>query len=1364
MATKPIFHILDSFTQDLAVEETEEAREITVYGGGGHDELSDDDGEIRRAPKWGSGAKKGDDSEPKPDRTKLRMMIYLFGNDAEGRPVRARVENFKPYFYVRMPRDGARIQADFKNRLYGELKKTARWMCKDGVITLTYEKRKVLYGYTADQLYTFARLEVHSLDAFRALRRIFLTGDTMEPKFELYAGEPALEVFEANLDPMLRFFHLRDLKPAGWVQPAGDVEEWIVEEAPEDEKDRGGIPTTHYSLDWKEISPCAAPPVAAAPFLHAFWDIECYSSNGEFPLAKKTYDRLAKQLFELAENGKKAGDLIYASAVEKIAFKGLDELKSRKGELTKAEKDILESFTSTWTCRDPNACKATKTGCKDCSRRELFLATMDQQLIGKQGLSLPTQKDRIEAIKKNLGTFLKGILPIAGDPIIQIGVVLTRGGGERDKHIFVLDTCDSVPGATVYSYATEKELLLGWAQKMEEWNPDVLIGYNVFGFDERYVWERAEELHITRDRHIQSLSRLLDIERKVDLETKMLSSSALGDNELKMWTTYGRLQVDLFHYIKRSFSLPAYKLDYVCQHFMSGKLSGVDVSARPGQWLLKTKSTGDAVVGRYVTLLDETGDTVVEKMRIQEILPKEGLVVEAPEGDDAADLAAAAPDAVKWAVVKDDVSPQDIFKLHRNGGAEGRAKIAAYCIQDCDLTVELYKKLDVFNNAMAMANACSVPIGYIFTRGQGIKIESLIFKECDKRKQCVVVMPQQPRLAPGAPVGEEGAQQQEESYEGAIVLTPTPGFYFKSPIGVADFASLYPSTIISENISHDTLVWAKDYDMGGRFVGYSYGSPECEGVAGEGVQWIDIEFDIWGVKEGDMRKQPEKVKRGLRVCRYAQLAGGTKGTLPQIVQGLLAARKAKRKEAEKENDPFKKALLDAEQLAYKLTANSLYGQLGSGTFKIRLQHLAASVTAYGRKQIMFAKAAIEQFYGPAAGRADCCAETVYGDTDSLFINFNVRNPATGELLSGREAIVATQHLTEEAGKWVTRCLKAPHDFEYDKVFSPFIIFSKKRYVGNKYEESPDEYYQNSMGIATKRRDYAGIVKVIYGGALRILLTEQDIVAAANFGRDKLFDLAEGRVSTTQLTMTKSLRAEYKSPTPPAHKVLAQRIAARDPGNAPASGDRISFLYVMPPVGQVASKIQGDRIETPAFIKEKKLEVDVKFYMEHQLMNPISQLFALGVEQLPGCVAPGGRSWEQADVADREYAAAEYLFRDALNACDKTATRRFGAKMFGLASAQVQEPKSSIGGGGERRAAVPLPLPARNAVAAATATAAIAQPKKQTKLTSMFMERQLLKGLEAANGGASRAAQRRSERVASRKSSPTEGLTGKTLSI
>jgi hypothetical protein len=302
--------------------------------------------------------------------------------------------------------------------------------------------------------------------------------------------------------------------------------------------------------------------------------------------------------------------------------------------------------------------------------------------------------------------------------------------------------------------------------------------------------------------------------------------------------------------------------------------------------------------------------------------------------------------------------------------------------------------------------------------------------------------------------------------------------------------------------------------------------------------------------------------------------------------------------------------------------------------------------------------------------------------------------------------VETQKLTTEAGQLVSTCLKPPHDFEYDKVFSPFIIFSKKRYVGNKYEESPDEFYQNSMGIATKRRDYAGIVKVIYGGAIRILLSERNPAAAASFVKEKLLDLANGKVSTTQLTLTKSLRAEYKAATPPAHKMLAERIKARDPGNAPASGDRISFLYILPPAGQKASSLQGDRIETPGWIKDKHLGIDFKYYMEHQLMNPLAQLFALIVEELPGCVAPGGRPWSLATESDRETAATQYLFNDALNACDKDAKKRLVQRMFGTAVAAATPP---------------------TAVAARTRSK-IATMKPQVQLT-LFAQQMILKSME-----------------------------------
>jgi DNA polymerase elongation subunit (family B) len=895
-------------------------------------------------------------------------------------------------------------------------------------------------------------------------------------------------------------------------------------------------------------------------------------------------------------------------------------------------------------------------------------------------------------------------MPEKGDPIIQIGAILgTLGSKETVKHIFVLGTCTQIPEGIVHVYKTEKALLLGFFQWIADESIDIFMGYNIFGFDEQYAWKRCVQLGIQESYEIQQLNRLHDDTKKYwELETKRLSSSAMGDNFLYLWNTPGRLRVDLYHYIKRGYPLSSYKLDDTSRYFLGESVKSV--LEKVDAWELTVgPSNQDVAKGRSVVLLNAGGDTLCEKLDVLEY-ESGRIVVSLPED-------VLADEVASWAIVKDDVSPKEMFALHKQGPDE-RAIIARYCVQDCQLVLDLFRKLDVFNNAMSMANVCSVPVPYIFLRGQGVKIESLMFKYCYEREQCIKVLTTN--------------HADFESYEGAIVLDPTPGFY-TVPVGVADFASLYPSTIISENISHDTLVWVKDYDDKGKqipvlnkegdFVRWNvYGSDDYDNL--EGMRYTDITYDVMREDPEDTRKVKRTFKAGVRVCRYAQ---DKIGTIPQIVAGLLAARKAKRKEGASETDPFKKALLDAEQLAYKLTANSLYGQLGSGTFKVRLKALAASVTAYGRKQIMFSKAAIEQFYGPKSGNPRSAAQIVYGDTDSLFIAFHPKNPETGKPLEGKEAVQATIALTEEAGKFVSKMLKAPHDFEFDKVYWPFIIFSKKRYVGHKYEDGPDKYKLAFMGIALKRRDYAAIVKRMYAGALNILLQDRDVPKAAAFVQQMAVDLVEGRFGLQPLTISKSLRAEYNSV--PAHKMLADRMAERDPGNKPASGDRIPYIYVQSATGQQAPTLQGERIETPSYIKEKGLKPDYMFYIDHQISNPLCQLFGVVVEQIPGFdrYPPPKGGWcttmPEALIVQRETAAYELLFREAINVNNKGKKSAF-AKLLGC-----KEPVKSVSsqqGSIQTRSQLAAAFgAANNQTSAANNQTSPNKPKQMSILDSMF---------------------------------------------
>jgi DNA polymerase elongation subunit (family B) len=281
-------------------------------------------------------------------------------------------------------------------------------------------------------------------------------------------------------------------------------------------------------------------------------------------------------------------------------------------------------------------------------------------------------------------------------------------------------------------------------------------------------------------------------------------------------------------------------------------------------------------------------------------------------------------------------------------------------------------------------------------------------------------------------------------------------------------------------------------------------------------------------------------------------------------------------------------------------------------------------------------------------------------------------------------------------------------------------------VGNKYEESATDFKQTSMGIVLKRRDNAPVLKTIYGGAIKILLNERDVPKAAEFVINKTLEMVQGKMSLSQLTITKSLSAKYKPDeiksevegielqiqkkqevierlekkqktkavveelngteialqtlyklladkqeklsrfTYPAHKILADRMAKRDPGNAPASGERLGFVYIAPPPGQLAPKLQGDRIETPEFIREKKLQPDYKYYIEHQLMKPIGQLFGLVVEQIPGYVSKANQN-----DGEKEMEAIDLLFRKAFQECDKLGRRAFMTRFGTPAPAQEE---------------------------------------------------------------------------------------------
>lgn len=824
--------------------------------------------------------------------------------------------------------------------------------------------------------------------------------------------------------------------------------------------------------------------------------------------------------------------------------------------------------------------------------------------------------------------------PVEGDKIIQIGTTVAKYGEPKCfiKHIVTLDTCDDIEGCIVESYDTEKEVLLAWSDFIHSLDPDILTGYNIFGFDYDFIWKRAEELGCVEE--FSDIGRI--ISEKAKLIDKTLSSSGLGDNVLKYIHMDGRIQMDLMKIIQRDHKLEAYKLDFVASHFITGNILETTIDSVKQLTTAKSNNVIGLNVGNYLTIFYKNVNGTVkynngQKIKIisidfdNKIFQLDGII------DIDIKL------KYQWGLAKDDVSPKDIFEMQKKGSKE-RAIIAKYCIQDCELCINLCNKLNIVTNNIGMANVCSVPLSFIFLRGQGIKIFSLIAKQCRKEKYLI-------------PLLEKDDFGEREGYEGAIVLKPKPGIYLDEPVAVLDYASLYPSSMISENLSHESIVT----------------NPEWLGETGAivlkqmGFTFKDITYDNYKyVEKGKAIIKVINKSKPTVTCRFIQpkkdksgeIIEETRGVIPRVLRKLLGARKQTRKKIKyktcqlsdgreliglfsQEEDKititpefgekttfdasllvskkdtynnFEKAVYDGQQLAFKVTANSLYGSVGARTSQIYYKDIAASTTATGRRLINLAKDFIEENYEGAY--------TVYGDTDSVFMNFRPRDK-NGKRLYGYEALKESIRLGTEAGEKISKLLEHPHDLEYEKTFWPFILLSKKRYVGNKYELNPDKYKQTSMGIVLKRRDNAKIVKYVYGGVIDIIMNQRDINKSIEFLKKSLLELLDGKFPLDQLIITKSLKAYYKEPDKIAHKVLADRMGRRDPGNKPQPNERIPYVYInyKSKKGQIV--LQGDKIEHPNYIIEKNLTPDYGFYITNQILKPVAQIYALVLEKLDG---------------------------------------------------------------------------------------------------------------------------------------------------
>lgn len=207
--------------------------------------------------------------------------------------------------------------------------------------------------------------------------------------------------------------------------------------------------------------------------------------------------------------------------------------------------------------------------------------------------------------------------------------------------------------------------------------------------------------------------------------------------------------------------------------------------------------------------------------------------------------------------------------------------------------------------------------------------------------------------------------------------------------------------MISQNYSHDSKVWTKEYDMEGNLK-RTTGSSLYDNLPG--YHYINMEFKTFRYLRSHPAAVAKKIQTGTKVCRWVQLPDGAKSIMPSILTELLDARAATRKKAKTEPDPFMQNILDKRQLGYKVTANSLYGQCGAKTSTFYDMDVAASTTATGQMMITYAKRMIEEIYGDSVyetaqhGEVKCNAEYVYGDSVANYTPVLIRAKGNIEIL------------------------------------------------------------------------------------------------------------------------------------------------------------------------------------------------------------------------------------------------------------------------------------------------------------------------------------------------------------------------------
>lgn len=720
----------------------------------------------------------------------------------------------------------------------------------------------------------------------------------------------------------------------------------------------------------------------------------------------------------------------------------------------------------------------------------------------------------------------------------------------------------------------EEKIFIEFGRLLQIENPDVVIGFNTYGFDFPYLnkrwqnfWPNIETPCFGRIKNEETI-----------FQTKNWESNAHGQVSFDQFSMSGRLCIDILTVLRKepSYHLENYRLNYIANKFLGD-------------------SKNDMSPQEMFRIFKEWKE--LEKQEVQDEFQE---------------------------------------KIAKN--REDMTEVALYCIQDSELLIRIAEYINLFVNIIELSNIVRInPIDTI-NSGQTKRAVSQIFYFCHHKK--IVI---------------DKRDIEVKGFSGGYCAEPNKGIH-DNVVGL-DCASMYPNIMRGWSICYTNLIDPKDL-------------PEIREALGEEFdkKVVKVEFDQEEEDENDEYEEIDgkrkKKKKNTEIKHYVYYWYQSTGVLPNIVGGLIDNRNVVRKGMKSlesrleqlldmdkqcfdlfqkerdihEEDLFQKLdketlnrtseinllriklmVMEAKQLALKISANSIYGFIGA-SFGIPLPEGSRCVTAIGRQTIGRITSYVEKYYD---------GEHIYGDTDSTMMKCphvtdkkdlcRFGNQLAYEINNGVRAGEkdALGRIVEESREAL---LVLPMKIEFEKAMRG--IFLKKKKYGYLLYNSDGTIKQEhikekgkivgqknlicSRGVVSARRDNFKMLREIYDELFIGILDFKSLREIIEILYQKIEYLISGNVPLSDLTIVKSCREEYKLESNPMNIFKNNLIEA---GEIVITGDRLEYVIIRdenePKIGKRMRSIKQYR---DSLLTENPMKIDYSYYI-HLLEKSVTQLIA-----------------------------------------------------------------------------------------------------------------------------------------------------------